>query len=80
MSNPGRLRIKAAELLRLAGMDVSEYDIEPAQGYWRSSPYVDVYRWYVGVYSSWDTLTEFVRNGSKNGVIIDHEKKEIWAK
>lgn len=79
MRNPGRLRIRAAGILRGGGVEVSEYDIHTADGYWRSSPYADVARWYVLKYKSWQTLTEFVRLASRNGFIIDGRENEIWA-
>ena len=77
--NPGRIRIKAAEILRNGGIPVSEYDIYTADGYWRSSPYVDVARWYCLTYKSWQTLTEFVKLASKYGFVVDKKESEIWA-
>lgn len=44
-SEPGRLKIKLAEILQAAGFRLTEYDIREARGYYRSSPYSETYRW-----------------------------------
>lgn len=89
---PGRLRHDAARLLsKHLGYWVDATAVRPAKGYWRSSPYVDVYRWEIILHKPdqspslkhplgcWETLTEFVRNGKKYGIGIDWEDGTIWA-
>jgi len=87
---PGRLRHAAASILsKHLGYWVDATAVRPAQGYWRISPYVDVYRWEVHLIKpgqscnypmgSWDTLTRFVRLGKKYGIGIDWEEGVIWA-
>lgn len=75
---PGRCAIRVAEHLRALGLDVYAEQISIAEGYWRSSPHVDVYRWDVhckaGTYGAfspdmpisvvcWDRLTDCARYG-----------------
>lgn len=60
---------KLKKLLRAEGFEVTL--LTPAQGYWRSSPFADCYRWkalamHKGVQVAlgcWETMTECARNG-----------------
>lgn len=71
-NEPGRLRWRLSELLEEEGFIVSAYDLKPAQGYWRSNPFVDVYRWEAygkdskGIttsFDSWNTMGDCVKYG-----------------
>lgn len=44
-NDPGRVRWRLAELLRSKGLVIDAYDLRPALGAYRSSPYHDVHRW-----------------------------------
>jgi hypothetical protein len=86
---PGRLRFAAAELLtEEIGEYVDPTSIDPVRGFYLKE---DVYRWEVYpfpvpgtpfqlIYGCWQTLTEFVKLGKKNGIAIDHKQQEIFAK
>ncbi len=71
---PGRLKIRLAELLQAEGFEFSEYDLRDTKGYYRSSPYSETVRWEGGgktkdfgdlriVILSWETMTNCVRFG-----------------
>lgn len=85
----GRLRIKAAEILRkqFPEWDVQPEDISPATGSYRSDWRQDVYRWELFtrthdgnpvVCGSWDTLTRFVALAAKFGCSCNKDS-EIYA-
>ncbi len=91
MTTPSKLRERAAEILSAAfpDWDIAAEDIIPVSGFWKR---VDVYRWQASFYRKsrytngdripmsigcWDSLTEFVKLASKNGVTFDDD--EIWA-
>jgi hypothetical protein len=88
----GRTRIRAAALIdkHFPGWKCQAEDITPATGAWRTDWRLDVYRWelyaskaidgkFPVVLGCWQTLTEFVRFGSKYGIHIDMQKLEISA-
>ncbi len=87
----GRLRIAAAEILRdFFRLDnINAEDINVVKGYWRISPYVDVYRWEIFVcftenfmigFGCWQTLTKFVPLARKNGIVVSKKSPhEIGA-
>lgn len=74
--------------------DVRPEDIRPATGRWRSDFRMDVYRWELFsrlkqrssydrselpiVCGCWETLTEFVKEASKNGCHVTKDR-EIYA-
>lgn len=88
---PGRLRHAAAAVLsEFVGDYVDPTDVKPASGWYRSSPYADVYRWEIHLIQPsggirrwlgcWQTLTEFVPLARKNGINVDWEGGIISAK
>ena len=81
---PGRIQCRLVELLEAEGfIDVK---LSPAEGYWRSSPFADTYRWegrcregvLLRCIYSWDTMTQCV----KMGIRIERDEKDllVWAK
>lgn len=82
LGEPGRLKIRLAELLQAEGFDISEYDLDDPKGYWRSA--ADCYRWegtgkhpdfekLMVIVSSWETMTQCVRYG----IEIWHEDGDL---
>ena len=74
----GRLRVKAAEILRanFPDWDVRPEDVRPATGSYRTCIYHDVYRWELFtrttaglpvVVGCWDTLPRFVVEAGRRG-------------
>lgn len=89
---PGRLRHAAARILsKHLGHWVDATAVWPVQGYWRSAPDADCYRWEIHLHDPsdpylckyplgcWETLTVFVRDGKKYGIGIDWEDGTICS-
>jgi hypothetical protein len=88
----GRTRIRAANLIdkHFPDWKCQPEDISPATGAWRTNWRLDVYRWelyaskasdanFPVVLGCWQTLTDFVRFGRKNGIKVDLKNLEISA-
>lgn len=88
--HPGRLRIRLAELLREKGFEISEYDIDPAQGRVRnkSSYETDPVRWwgrgkFKGFRGMSDGLDVTLYGWStitdcvRHGIVVDHPWNQI---
>ncbi len=80
--NPNsRLRQRVAVILsKHFGWEVYPEDISPVQGFYRSNPMADIYRWelftrddcgHPFVVGCWETLTEFVKQAPKHGFHVD---------
>ncbi len=74
------IRRRAAVILsKTLGWEVYSDEISPTQGFYRSNPLADIYRWELftrdtnglaQVYGCWETLTEFVREAPKHGFYV----------
>lgn len=84
-----RIRKQIVAILARDGWVATTEKLHPAAGYWRTSPYADVYRWegYAVRPESrldtpifcWQTMTEFVRLANKYGFSYNHNTGEICA-
>lgn len=88
-----RLRKEIVKLMAVEGWFLDAGDIHPAVGHWRTSPFVDVYRWECWAYRSndkwkhkkhigcWQTMTEFIKYSKKYGcTVYDHWPREVHSK
>lgn len=88
-----RLRRQIIAILEKDGWTTDASKIHPATGFWRTSPYVDVYRWQAWIkkidspyddhcsVGCWETMTDFVQLAKNNGFTIEtfHGCSDIHA-